>query len=283
MWAAALASGALAISSCSSSAGGQHSTVSVLYAGSLVALMQQQIGPGFRSATGYDVTGYSSGSTALATQIKGKVRAADVFISANPDVDATLQGASNGDWVSWYATYATSPLVLGYNAESPFAAQLRSKPWYQVLTEPGLRVGLTDPATDPKGKLAVRALTETARSRGLPSLAALASASSAVFPEETLVGRLQSGQLDAGFFYRSEAVAAGIPTVRLTGVNLSASYTVTILNHAPHEKAAEAFVNYLLGAKGRAVLAADGFTVANPPAVTGSGVPRALHRVLAGS
>lgn len=284
---------AAAATACSSSGAGPASTssgsathgsgpVNVLYAGSLVGLMEDQVKPGLKSTTGYTLNGYSAGSNALATQIKGKVHAGDVFISANPDVNDTLEGADNGDWVSWYASYASSPLVLGYNPDSRFAADLKTKPWYDVITEPGFRIGSTDPATDPKGKLAAQALTDTASSQHLPALSKLATDTSIVFPEETLVGRLSAGQLDAGFFYNSEAVAAKIPTVPLTGVTLQADYTVTILNHAPHPQAATAFVSYLLGPAGQAMLKQDGYTLVNPPKVSGSGVPAGLRSVLPG-
>lgn len=280
------AASALAACTSSSNSGASGTSgsgpVNVLYAGSLVGLMQNQIGPGFRSATGYTVTGFAAGSSALATQITGKVHAGDVFISASPTVNASLEGSANGNWASWYAAYSSSALVLGYNPKSKFAADLRSEPWYQVVTEPGFRLGLTDPATDPKGALSARALTDTASKQNLPALATLAGDKSDVFPEETLVGRLQAGQLDAGFFYTSEAVAAKIPTVPLTGETLHAVYTVTILNRAPHEKGAEAFVKYLLGPAGRAALTKDGFTLVRPPTVTGSGVPGGLKSVLSG-
>jgi molybdate/tungstate transport system substrate-binding protein len=252
----------------------------VLYAGSLVGLMQNDLGPAFQTATGYTVTGFPAGSKALAAEIKGKVHQGDVFISASPKVNATLKGTANGDWVSWYATYATSGLVLGYNPNSKFAGDLKTKPWYQVITEPGFRLGFTDPATDPKGELSAKALTGIAASKNLPALKTLASDKADVFPEETLVGRLQAGQLDAGFFYTSETTAAKIPTVPLTGVDLKATYTVTILNKAPHEAAAAAFVSYLLGPQGQATLKQHGFALVTPPKVTGSGVPSSLQNVL---
>jgi molybdate/tungstate transport system substrate-binding protein len=68
--------------------------------------------------------------------------------------------------------------------------------------------------------------------------------------------------------------------VPLTGEPLKATYTITILNKAPHEAGAEAFVNYLLGSDGQAALKQDGFTLVSPPTVTGSGVPSALQSVL---
>ena len=277
--AAAPSTAAAASGSPSASATGSG-PVDVLYAGSLVDLMQNQLGPAFEKATGYSVTGYSAGSKALAAEIKGKVHEGDVFISASPKVNATLMGPKNGSWVSWYAEYATSALVLGYNPNSKFAAALKSKPWYEVLAEPGLRLGFTDPATDPKGELSAEALKKIAAAKNLPALKAIASDQADVFPEETLVGRLQSGQLDAGFFYTSEENAAKIPVVPLTGVALKATYTVTVLNNAPHQSAAEAFVSYLLGPDGQAILTQDGFKLVAPPKVTGSGVPSGLQSVL---
>lgn len=255
----------------------------MLYAGSLVNLMENQLGPAFDRATGYSFTGFSAGSDALAQQIKGKVRVADVFISANPMVDTSLEGAANGNWVSWYATFATSPLVLGYNPHSKFASDLKTKPWYQVITEPGFLLGRTDPSTDPKGKLSVTALNDAAKSYNEPALSSLATASSNVFPEETLVGRLQAGQLDAGFFYTPETTAASIPTVPLTGLDLKATYTVTVVANAPDEAEAEAFVQYLLGPAGRQLLGRDGFTLTQPYTVSGTGLPAGLSSVLPGT
>jgi len=247
--------------------------VDVLYAGSLVDLMTKQVGPGFKKATGYTFSGFSGDSGSLATEIKGKTQVGDVFVSASPKVNAKLQGAANGSWVHWYATFATSPVVLGYNPKSKFAAALKSKPWYKVIAEPGIRVGRTDPATDPKGVLTVTALTSAAKKHHEPALTSLATSKSDVFPEDTLVGRLQSGQLDAGFFYAAEAAAAGIKTVPLTGENLKATYTITILNKAPHHAAAVAFVNYLLGSGAKPAFKKDGFMLVSPPKVTGTGIP----------
>jgi molybdate/tungstate transport system substrate-binding protein len=264
-----------------SSTGESHSgPVSVMYAGSVVGLMEKQIGPGFQQATGYSFTGFAAGDKDLTSEIKDRVHVADAMVVADPAIDAALEGKANGDWVSWYATYATSPLVLGYNPGSKFAADLKSKPWYEVISEPGFRIGFSDPATDPKGQFAVQAMTDTAAKKNLPALKAVAGDTRNEFPEETLVGRLQSGQLDASFFYLGEAIAAKIPTVRLTGENQKATYTVTVLNKAPHEAAAETFVSYLLGPKGQRILKQDGFTPLAHPTVTGSGVPSGLDSLL---
>jgi molybdate/tungstate transport system substrate-binding protein len=238
--------------------------VDVLSAGSLQDLMQDQVGPAFQKATGYTLDNISMGSDALASSITGGTLQGDVFISASPAVNASLEGSSNGNWVSWYDQFASSPLVLGYNPSSKFAQALKSKPWYEVISESGFHIGRTDPATDPKGVLADDALDQAAKKHDLPGLKILGTETSDVFPETSLVGELQAGQLDAGFFYGVEAAAANIKTVPLTGTSLAGEYTITILNKAPHEAAAVAFVNFLLGKAGQKILAKNGVLAAKP-------------------
>lgn len=256
--------------------------VDVLYAGSLLDLMDNRIGPSFDKATGYKFVGVSGDSGSLANEIKGKTIQGDVFISANPSKDALVEGAANGNWASWYATFGTSPLVLGYDPSSKFAQSLKTQPWYEVVDQPGFLLGRTDPSTDPKGVLAVTALDNAASAHNLPALARLAKDSSIVYPEATLVGRLQAGQLDAGFFYEVEAAAAHLQTAPVpSSTPLQAVYTVTVLNHAPHQAGAMAFVRYLLGASGSAALGQNGIDPTGPPAVTGT-PPSSLQGVFSG-
>lgn len=259
-----------------------HGTVAVLYAGSLVNLMEHGVGPAFDAATGYTFEGFAGGSTELAHEITGKVRRGDVFISASPKVTAALLHAG-GDWESWYASFASAPLVLAYNPKSAFAAKLRDEPWYQALSEPGIKVGRTDPTLDPKGKLTITALHAAAAAYHDPGLAGKILANTQVFPETELVGRLEAGQLDAGFFYANEAKENALPTVSLGAVHEKATYTLTALNHAPDAAGAAAFVRFLLGPQGRALLTQHGLTVLTP-AVAGntSAVPKPLRSVLTG-
>jgi molybdate/tungstate transport system substrate-binding protein len=257
--------------------------VSVLYAASLEPVLAKQVAPAFQQATGYTFQGEPGDSGSLANAIKGKVQQADVFVSAAAAKDQVLEGPANGDLVSWYASFASSSLVLGYNPHSKFAADLKSKPWWQVLTEPGILVGRTDPATDPKGALAVQALDGAAAQHHAPGLKDIVASTSNVFPEQTLVGRLQAGQLDVGFFYLAEARPANIPTLPLTGQDLQATYTVTVPANAPHPPAAAAFVRYLLGPDAKGPLHQDGFTRLSPPQVSGTGVPGPLQAVLSGT
>jgi molybdate/tungstate transport system substrate-binding protein len=232
--------------------------VDVFYAASLEDIMENQLGPSFERATGDTFVGFPGGSKALAAEIRGRLERADVFISASSTVDASLMGKPHGNWVTHYKVFGRTYLEVGYNPHSRFAGQLRSRPWYQVVAEPGFRLGRTDPATDPKGALARRALLLAASQHHLPALLRDATTSSNVFPEESLVGRVQAGDLDAGFFYQVEALAAKLPAVPLAGYNFYASYTVAQLNRAPHPAAAAAFVAFLTGPEAKALLAKDG-------------------------
>lgn len=250
--------------------------VQVLYAGSLVRVMEQSIGPQFDRSTGYRFVGFGAGSDELANEIKGGIRQGDAFVSASPNVNKSLQGSANGNWAKWYVAFARAPLVLGYNPQSRFAALLRKRPWYDVVTAPGFQLGRTDPVLDPKGALSVSAVHDTASRVHDRALLNVLNGTGGVFPEETLVGRLQTGQLDAGFFYTVEAKAAGIPTVRLAPVSLAATYTVTVLNRASDRAGGLAFVRFLLGPSARRTLANAGFVLARPPRVSGQRPPSAI-------
>ena len=82
-----------------------------------------------------------------------------------------------------------------------------------MLTQPGILVGRTEPKLDPKGVLTVEAVDNAARKLHDPKLKSALS-SFPVYPETALVGRLQSGQLDAGFFYAVGGGGGALPDGR---------------------------------------------------------------------
>jgi molybdate/tungstate transport system substrate-binding protein len=277
----------LAAAGCSSSSSTTTPTstkhsgdVDVLSAGSLDTLMTKTVGPAFHAATGYTMVDTSGGSGTLAADIKNKVDVADVFVSASPAEDTALEGASNGDWVKWYAAFAASPEVLGYYPKSKFAKDLQTMPWYKVITMPGFRLGRTNPSQDPGGVLAAKALEQTATAQHLPALNTLATETSDEYAENPEEADIQTGALDAAFMYEADANSQGSPFVKLTGVNLAGDYTITLVNKAPHQAAAEAFIKFLLGPTGQAEMKADKFEIVSPATVTGSGVPSGLTSLL---
>lgn len=310
------ACGAASAGNASSSTPTPKGPVKVAYAGSLVTLMEHQIGPAFDKATGYQFQGTSAGSTALANQIKSKLISPDVFISASAAAYTPLEGATNGNIVSWRADFAATSMVIGFSSKSALASQLQAAaqgktPWYQVLESPGIRLGRTDPALDPKGinTLLTMSLAETYYQQPGLSQKVLGSAqgnTQQIFPEETLVARLTSGQLDAGFFYLNEVKQAGLPyitlppqinlgdpayasdyakaSVTIGGKTVSGApilYSLTVPATVSTEPGAEAFVTFLLGSQGKKLLNSAGINVI---AVRVSGdataVPSGLRAIL---
>lgn len=261
-----------------------HVPVNVLYAGSLVHLMEGQIGPSFQKATGDPYLGEGGGSTDLAQLIASGSKSADIFISASPSAVALLMG--KGGPVKWYVLFARSSLVLAFNPKGPHAALFQAAKagetaWYQPLLTPGVRLGRTDPLLDPKGVstlfLFQLAVLDTHHPGLDKDILGPAENPAQVFPETSLVASLLSGQIDAAVLYRSEAVQEGVPFITLpTDVNLSdpsldtqyarASYTspqgkvsrgsaivfaLTVLQNAKNPSGGALFARYLLSGPGQ--------------------------------
>lgn len=259
----------------------QNRMVSVLYAGSLATVMENGLGPAFSKATGYEYQGEAQGSLAAARMIRDRLRSPDVFISADPSVnESVLMGSSNKNLVTWFLTLASSQLVLAYNPESKFAAKFQAAsagtiPWYEVLKTPGLRFGRGDPRIDPKGYRTLFLFDLASKHYQLPELPGLLGDPinpAQVFPEIVLLARVQSGQFDAGVFYKHEVVAHKLPFVsfppeinlgdsKFSAFYAQASYTspsgeyvsgapilftITIPKTVRNKAAAEAFVRFLL-------------------------------------
>jgi ABC-type molybdate transport system substrate-binding protein len=261
--------------------GSEDHTVSVLYAGSLGAVMENGIGPAFARDSGYRYEGEAQGSLGAARLIRDHLRRPDVFISADPSVNQTvLLGPQNGNHVSWFMTLVSSQLVLAYNPKSKFAdkfkaAEANQIPWYEVLETPGVRFGRGDPSIDPKGYRTLFLFRLAADFYHRPELLSLPGDPmnpAQVFPEVVLLARVETGQFPAGIFYKHEVVARKLPFISLPPeINLGdpkfAStyaqqsyvtpsgeqvhgapiiFTITIPDTVRHHEAALAFVRFLL-------------------------------------
>jgi len=256
-------------------------SVSVLYAGSLATVMENGLGPAFAKATGYEYKGEAQGSLGGARMIHDHLRSPDVFISADPSVnESVLMGRGNEDIVTWFLTLASSQLVLAYNPDSKFAGQFEaasagSIPWYEVLQTPGVRFGRGDPSIDPKGYRSLFLFDLAGKHYNRPEIPGLLGDPmnpAQVFPEIVLLARVESGQFDAGVFYKHEVVAHKLPfitfppEISLGDPKFSAFYaragyttpsgdqvrgapilfTITIPKTVRNQAGAEAFLRFLL-------------------------------------
>lgn len=268
--------------------------LSVLYAGSMTNVMERKIGPDVKQQLGITFQGEGKGSTALAQMIASKISTPDVFISASPSADKLLMGAANHNLVSWYLTLATDQLVIAYSPKSRFAGDLKAaaagqKPWYTVMEQPGFRLGRTDPVLDPKGADTIMMAELAASYYHQPQLQQqLLGAnenSKQVFPEETLLSQLTTGQMDAIVAYKHEAVEWGVPYITLpSAINLGKTadakayakatytdpkgkvkhgspieFTITIPTTEKHTGSASTFIKYMVQGAGHDILIKDGF------------------------
>lgn len=296
--------------------GAAQPTVSVLYAGSLAAVMEKGVGPAFVKATGYGYQGEAQGSLGGAQMIRDHLRTPDVFISADPLVNLqVLMGPHNGSMVKWFTVLASSQLVLAYSPQSKFVAKFQDAaagriPWYEVLETPGVRFGRGDPSIDPKGYRTLWLFDLAGKYYGredIPKLLGAPMNPAQVFPEIVLLARVESGQFDAGIFYKHEILVHRLPYLelpaqinlgdphfsklygqesyitkdeeRITGAPIL--FTITIPEAARHRDAALAFVRFALASQD--MLRQFGFGVVDH-SVGGNGndVPAELRALTSG-
>jgi len=201
----------------------QSGAVQVLYAGSLASVLEKSVGPQFEQSSGFTYQGEGQGSLGAAKMISDGLRSPDVFISADLAVNDKVLMTPDKKLTDWYVTFASSAIVLGYNPNSKFKSifeqvQAGNLPWYEALKTPGLKLGRTDPNLDPKGyrTLFLFHLAEGYYHRNdLTSLLGDPANPTQIFPEPELMIRMESGQLDAAFFYRHEVVAHKVPFIEL--------------------------------------------------------------------
>lgn len=266
----------------------------VLYAGALNYTNENLVGPAFEAKHDYQYLGEGHGSLPAARLIKEGLRYPDVFQSADAKVnESVLMGKENGNFVSWYFTFASSEMVIIYYAKSRFADQFSlvekgEIKWYEVLAIPGLRFGRADPDLDPKGyrTLFVMELAQkyyhdlTIAERVLGNV----DDSKQIFRESELLARLESGQIDATIGYKNEAIERNFPFISLPqAINLGSTqfvdfygsvsytsgeaitfqgspilFTITVPRVARHRKAAVDFVSFILSREGQDIYAKAG-------------------------
>ena len=98
--------------------------VSVMYAGSLVKIMEQVVAPSFHNQTGYNFIGEGKGSVQISNMILDGFRTPDVFISADTlPIEKIIN--HNPPLAQWLVKFASAELVIAYNPNSPFATDLK--------------------------------------------------------------------------------------------------------------------------------------------------------------
>ena len=294
-------------------------TVNVAYASSLQYLNEKVVGPAFTTAQGYTVSGRGGASGDLEADIASSEISPNVFEAVGGDNITPLMPK----YTNWYVQYAGTAMVVAYNPNSKYASQFKaiadgSKPvsdLFTLLQTPGLKLGRTDPNTDPQGRDFIYMLELAQDYYHLPSdtVAKIlgttdfgTASSSQIYAESALDSTLQSGQLDAASAFVTQAIQLHLDYVPLPlQINLgSAAYaaqykkaSITVKSGTKHGSpqviditiigtptpAAISFVKYTLSPAGLAQYKAGGFSLPTPKVFgSTSSVPSAISSELGG-
>jgi molybdate/tungstate transport system substrate-binding protein len=272
-----------------------------------------------------DVQGQFHGSIQVIRHVTDLHVAIDVVATADASLVPMLMYAvddpdTGKPYASWTIRFATNRLAIAYRPDSRYAGEINADNWYQILSRPDVKVGITDPRFDASGyrALMVFALAQEYyhktdifanmfkgkftfplaffREDGLttitvPEIVETAPGSNIVIRGASIeeIALLQSGDIDYAFEYESVIQQQGLQMVHLPdALNLGEAafdqayhqvevdldfqrfatvkphfvgerigYGITIPSNAPHPEAAAAFIAFLLGSQGRAIMEAD--------------------------
>jgi molybdate/tungstate transport system substrate-binding protein len=276
-------------------------TASVAYASSLEFLNENDVKPAFTAATGAGYSGTGNASGTLEQFISSGEIKPNVFESVGGDNITPLEPK----FTNWYVQYAATSMVIAYNPKSKYASEFKayadgSKPlstlFSTLLQTPGLKLGRTDPNTDPQGRDFIYMLELAQKYYNLPSDTVSkilgttdfgTSSSSQIYAESSLDSTLQSGQLDASSAFITQAKELGLDYIPLpaainlgdaalastyktasvtikTGTKTGSPQDIDITIIGTPTPAAEAFVAYTLSPAGLAQYKQGGFTVLTP-------------------
>ena len=261
--------------------------LAVAYAGSMGSLMEGPVKAGVAKSLDLDFHGRAQGSNALAQLIIGGSIRPDVFISVTP---GPMQSVLKAGKAMAADPIAHTEMVIGYSPKSRFANKFdqaakspEKNEVFQVLQEPGLRFGRTDPITDPQGRNIIFTVMLAEKSLQKPGLVETILGPTInekqIFTEPTVMARLQSGELDAASAYKIQPGSFNLPfvplpkAINLSGENLQSEhpevklivgekswvpepliYYAAVLRDAPNPRGATAFVEWLKGADGQNIL-----------------------------
>lgn len=279
--------------------------VFVMYAGSLLKMFDNSLGPSFQNETGYTYVGEGKGSVQIANMILDGFRKPDIFVSA--DTIPIMKLIDNSPPLAhWLVKFASAEIVIAYSSNSHFHTDLEKArtgeiPWHKVISEKGFKLGRTDPELDPKGYNTIISANlsniyyndSTIKQRILGD----DRNPKQIFPEEILLTLLESGQLDAIVAYKHEAISRGLPYISLppeinlgnpdfSGFYKKASYTfsskgqiiyggpiyfsITIPETNKNINGAISFMNFLISSdKGKLLLESQGLNYLKKPIVQG--------------
>ena len=196
-----------------------------------------------------------AGSQVLRLQIESGARA-DLFVSANPD---HLDALENSGLLHAPPTIvAANVLVLAVPAGNPAGLNTLDD-----LTQPGRRIVMAAESV-PAGAYARQMLARHAAASGRPAFAdaVLQRVISFETNVRQVAAKLELGEADAGFVYRTDIVASDgrLQVIETpTQVQVTARYPAAVLRDAADPQLADRFLTFLRSPEAQAILARHGF------------------------
>ena len=244
------------------------------------------------------------GSRLAANEITQANKSFDIYASADYRI---IPEQLVPTYASWYIVFATNAMTVMYTNQSKYASQITPANWYQVITRPGVIVGVSNKDTDPSGEQAIfmvelAGLLYYGNSSYIYDQLYVTKAANheliVVPTETTLDAQLETGAVDYVLTYSSEAISHKLqylnldPKVNLSNLTLANWYSqanvtvngqptkgdailydLTIPNNSPDPTIAAAFVKSVFSAQGQEILHSSGIQplstvyVYNQPAV----------------
>lgn len=256
----------------------------VAYAGSMGSMMESPIRAGVARTLKLDFHGRAEGSNALAQLIVGGSIRPDVFLPVTPSPMLTVLRAGKAESAQ---PIAQTEMAIAYSPKSRFASKFEEAEkgkgvWWEVLQQPGLRFGRTDPVSDPQGRNTIFTIMLAAKVYNRPDLVEKILGpilnEKQIFSEPTVQARLQSGELDAASAYKVQPGPFNLPyitlpnSINLTGQNVRSEhpdisltvggktyrpepliYYAAVLKDTQNPKGAHAFVEWLKSNEAQAI------------------------------
>jgi molybdate/tungstate transport system substrate-binding protein len=235
------------------------------------------------------------GSRLAANEITQANKSFDIYASADYRI---IPEQLIPSYAAWYIIFASNSMTVMYTNHSRYSSEINPSNWYQVITRPGVLVGVSNKDTDPSGSQAIF-MIKLAGSLYYQNSSYIydqlyeskaAKHELIVVPTETtLNAQLETGAVDYVLTYSSEAISHKFPHLNLDPkVNLSnltlsdwyaqttvtingkvtkgapILYDITIPTNSPDPSMGAAFIEALFSAQGQAILRSSGLEPLNP-------------------
>ena len=202
---------------------------------------------------------------------------AEAFAVANPDAHITLNFAGSGDLVTQIGEGAPADIFVAADdanmeklveaGESAGEPMIIARNTFQIIVGPGNPRGI-DGVADLAGSDLIVVLCADTVPCGKGAAEVLSNAGVTVRPAsledkvKSVVTKVTAGEADAGIVFVTDVTAAGDTATGIdipADVNVISNYPIVLTKQAANATTAQAFIEFVAGEAGQAILAKHGF------------------------